>query len=415
MPSPLRILWVKSAPLFPLNTGGRKRTHAMLRELSRHNTVTFLAFESPNEPISAKETDADYAARKRWISLRSPQQGSLGVSLSLLRNLLTSPLPWALEKWVHPSMTRAIEEECHENGYDLVICDFLYPAPNAVQADVAVPMVLFQHNMESQIWERMAANKRNLVARAYFRSQFRRMFLAESQLSQAFAGVITVSPDDATYARERYELENVIGSVPTGVDTDFFSPSSAAPSPRRIGFLGSMDWMPNIEAVLWFTKKILPLIHHEDPAVEFAVIGRNPPPSIRDLATIDDRILVTGTVEDIRPLVSDCRTLVVPLLSGGGTRIKILEAIALGVPVVSTTVGAEGLSLIDGVHLLLAETEEKIANSCLRIIRDDELHDGLSKRGRERVVDEHGWAKATDIFLHHCRQVLSATAKNTVP
>ncbi len=415
MSPPLRILWVKSGPLFPLNTGGRKRTHAMLNELSRAHEVTYLAFVNRDEPISPEEECADYATRKHWIPLREPRRASAAFFLALLKNLLVSQLPWALEKWVDPGMTRAIEDECLTHEYDLVICDFLYPAHNVVEARNSPPTILFQHNMESQIWERMAANKRHALVRAYFRSQFRRMFRAEAHLSRAFSGVITVSPEDTAFATKRYRLTNVLGDVPTGVNTSFFSPAPAPSTSRRIGFLGSMDWMPNVEAVLWFTREILPLIHRVDPSIEFVVIGRNPPSSIRGLADDDNRIRVTGTVDDVRPHVTDCRTLVVPLLSGGGTRIKILETIALGVPVVSTPVGAEGLSLIDGKHLLLAESAEEIASSCLRVLDDDELHDGLALRGRQRVMEEHGWAKSTKIFIQLCRSVLPNPNEESIP
>lgn len=206
-------------------------------------------------------------------------------------------------------------------------------------------MVLFQHNIEALIWQRLAAGRSSSVGRWFFRRQHRRMQQWEARLSSIFDGVVTVSPEDAELARSEYGLTNVLGHVPTGVDSGAFKPAPPlAPglSPT-VGFLGAMDWMPNIEGVLWFVREVLPLVRQRVPGTRFKIIGRNPPPSIRALATAESGIEVTGTVDDVQPHVHGCNLIVVPLLSGGGTRIKIFECMAMGVAVVSTTIGAEGL------------------------------------------------------------------------
>lgn len=404
----MRVLWIKSGPLYPLNTGGRKRTHAMLVELSRSHEITYLSFHDSNAPITYEEERSGYAARKRWVPLRELPKPSLPLFFALAKNLVFSTYPWALAKWLDPAMVAAIEEECRLAKFDLLVCDFLYPALNVVNANHSLPTLLFQHNMESQIWSRMAKNRKSPLARAYFASQHGRFFRAERDLSAKFDGIVTVSPEDSAFARERYRLENVLGDVPTGVDVAFFASQAVPRRPKRLGFLGSMDWMPNIEGLLWFAEAILPLLRRTDPGIELAVIGRNPPASIRNLATPGSGISVTGTVEDVRPFVSECRAIVVPLRSGGGTRLKILEALAMGVPVVSTSIGAEGLSLADGRHLLLADSPAEFADSCLKLVQDDELHALLSRDGRELVEREHGWPRAAATFESHCRRLLAS-------
>ena len=415
MPESLSILWLKSGPLFPLNTGGRKRTHAMLREINKAHHVTYLAFTTESSPVSPDEIEADYADEKHWIPLREPRAPSPGFFLSLARNLFFSRLPWALEKWISPSMKKAIEEQCQLADYDLVVCDFLYPAPNAVDVELTPPLLLFQHNMESQIWERMAANKENPISKVYFRSQFQRMYRAERRLSEAFSGIVTVSPEDTEFSRSRYQLTNVLGDVPTGVDTDYFRPSGPPAASKQLGFLGSMDWMPNIEGVTWFVEDIYPDLLSKDPAIELKVIGRNPPPSIEALGQSHPQITITGTVEDVRPHLSECRALVVPLISGGGTRIKILEAISMGIPVISTTVGAEGLSLESEEHLLLADSEDDFAKACHRVLSDDHLAQHLAYHGRAKVLEEHTWSQVTQAFLDHCYKVVRGTASPRHP
>jgi len=405
----MKILWIKSGPLFPLNTGGRKRTHAMLVELAQRHEVTYLAFFDEATPITGEEERSPYAAVKKWIPLREHPKPSFALLLAVLKNFLFSTLPWALAKWHHPAMVRAITEECRNAGYDLLVCDFLYPAPNVAEANPSLPTVLFQHNIESLIWKRMAENKSSPISRAYFKSQHDRFFRAEKALSAGFDAIITVSPEDTRFARERYGLENVVGDVATGVDTAYFNRHDTAPKPKRLGFLGSMDWMPNIEGVAWFVKEILPSLHRSDPEIEFVIIGRNPPASIRELSAVDPRVVVTGTVEDVRPFVSECRAIVVPLLSGGGTRLKILEALAMGIPVISTSIGAEGLMLEHERHLLIADLPDAFAASCLRLLQSDEACAALSRSGREIVTGQHGWAHAAQTFQSLCSEVLASS------
>jgi glycosyltransferase involved in cell wall biosynthesis len=380
----------------------------MLVELARKHEVTYLAFFDEGTQITEEEENSPYAAFKRWIPLREHPKPSLALLVAVLKNFLFSTLPWALAKWHHPAMVRAIEEECRNTKYDLLVCDFLYPALNVASASLSLPAVLFQHNIESLIWKRMAENKTSLLSRAYFMSQHDRFFRAEKALSAGFDAIITVSPEDTRFARERYGLDNVLGDVPTGVDTGYFTRQDVPPKPKRLGFLGSMDWMPNIEGVAWFVKEILPSLRRTDPEIEFVVIGRNPPSSIRDLAASDPKIVVTGTVDDVRTFVSECRAIVVPLLSGGGTRLKILEALAMGVPVISTSIGAEGLMLEHDRHILLADLPDEFAASCVRLLESDETCTALSRNGRELVTGEHGWARAALTFQKLCGELLAS-------
>jgi glycosyltransferase involved in cell wall biosynthesis len=408
--SSLRILWVKSGPLHPLDTGGKKRTHSMLVELSKGHEVTYLSLKERRLALEPVEPEDGYAARKLWVPWRESGGRSLRFFAELLGNLFFSSLPYALAKYRSGEMESEIARLCAGEQFDLVVCDFLSPAVNflRIRDRLGVPTVLFQHNVEAQIWKRLAAGKRNPVARWYFGLQAARMARWERRLSQIFDGVIMVSPEDTELARKEYGLENVLGEVPAGVDTDYFQPGrrNGGQEPT-IGFLGSMDWMPNIEAVKWFADDIFPRLKDAIPGVRLMVIGRRPPASIRALASRDSRIEVTGTVDDVRPYLDRCDLLTVPLLSGGGTRIKIMEGLAAGLPVVATTVGAEGLGLVDGEHLLIADSAEEFAAAVREVISDQGLRQRLSASGRDLVLAEYGWARAADVFMEHCQKVLS--------
>ncbi len=402
----MNILWVKSGPLFPLDSGGKKRTHAMLEEISRRHHVTYLALLADGQKLHPDEEAAPYAAEKVWLPWRETAKRTWRFHADLLRNLAFSSYPYALEKYRSQAMMDWLVTEAVGDRFDLIICDFLTPAPNFLHLESKAPLILFQHNMEAMIWKRLAESSPNPLGKLYLWDQFRRFSKWEEKLSGLFDGVITVSEEDSRYARENYRLENVRGHVATGVDVNYFAPRKEIRSGSDvIGFLGSMDWLANIKAVEFFVAEAYPVIKRAIPDVRFMVIGRNPPESIRNLAAHDDSITVTGSVDDVRPYLKMCDLMVVPLLAGGGTRIKILEAMAMGVPVVSTTIGAEGLGLESGVHLEIADGAGPFAARTAELLVDDERRCSLADAAYARLVQENGWKSVVDEFLQLCAGV----------
>ena len=179
---------------------------------------------------------------------------------------------------------------------------------------------------------------------------------------------------------------------------EYFAPPPVSPKQADLIFTGSMDWLPNIDAMEWFAAEILPLIHKEQADCRLLIAGRRPTPGLQDLAQREPRIALTGTVPDIRPYVWGSTISVVPLRIGGGTRLKIFEAIAAKVPVVSSSVGAEGLPLEDGKHILIADTPEDFARKCLQLLASPEQRRDLTERAWELVAGRFSWQAVTRDF-----------------
>lgn len=379
----------------------------MLTEISRTNEVVYLSLLPDGERLDEREESDPYVGKKIWVRAPIPRSGSLGFWVSLARNCIFTSQPYQLRKYDVPKFREKLRELSETQRFDLVVCDFLAPALNFADVHFACPVVLFQHNIEAVIWQRLAVGASSPARRWFYRQQHRRMRHWEARLSEMFDGVVTVSPEDAELARSEYQLTNVLGHVPTGVDSRAFKPApSPDPAlPPTIGFLGSMDWLPNIEAVHWFVREVLPLLRQRVPGIRFKIVGRNPSPSVRALATADSAIEVTGTVEDVQPHVHQCQVIVVPLLSGGGTRIKIFECMAMGVAVVSTTIGAEGLPLVPGEDVQIADSSESFAASVAELLQHPELAQKLALRARERMVREFGWEAAAAKFIDLCKSV----------
>jgi glycosyltransferase involved in cell wall biosynthesis len=228
----------------------------------------------------------------------------------------------------------------------------------------------------------------------------------ESGISARFNGVVGVSEEDCQIMRSEYELQNVLGAVPTGVDVAHFESVKRNPQPNTIAFLGSMDWMPNIDAIKFFVQDIFPLLRRKIHDLKLTIIGRNPPPDVAALAQKDPAIRVTGTVPDVRPFLAEAHALIVPLRVGGGTRIKIFEAIAAGIPVVSTSIGMEGLPLQNRETILVADSPADFARAIEEILKNPSFAEKISAAARTLVRDRFSWEAVTDIFSNYCHRIV---------
>lgn len=396
-----RILWLKTGPLHPLDTGGKIRTYNIVKELKRHHHITFLALCPSGTPDSVREAASEYSHEQVWLPWEEPSKRGLLFGLQILKNLCFSRLPFVIEKYRSPLMRKAIRSLVESGQVDLILCDFLTPSIN-LPAPGGVPgprTVLFQHNVESVIWQRTCEQARDPLRRAYFDQQWKRMLAYEKRACASFDSVLAVSESDSQIFRTEFGLQNIAGAVPTGVDTDYFAVAGdAARRPLSLVFLGSMDWMPNIDGATYFMEEIFPALRSAFPGVSLKIVGRNPAPAIRELAVKHPEVSVTGTVPDVRPHLADCQVMIVPLRVGGGTRIKIFEAMATGIPVVSTSIGAEGLPVEHGRHALLADSPADFAAAVSRLFTDDTLRRSLAVAARNLVARHYGWPAVTAVF-----------------
>jgi len=403
------ILWIKADPLYPLDSGGKIRTFQMLKEWHLLHDITYLALFPEGTPETAKEHAKSYSSRQVWVDWKDQPKRTPGFYLALLKNLVFSQTPYVIDKYHNAAATRDISGLVKSHNYDLVVADFLSMTPNIVDAGVDLRrVVVFQHNVESQIWKRHFESAKNFLVRAYMRTQWRRYDRFERDMCSRFQGVIAVSEDDASRFSSEFELRNVLGHVPTGVDVEFFSARDHHPEVGHIVFLGSMDWMPNIDGIVDFVKSTYPLVKSRFPGVKLTIIGRNPAPAVVSLQSQDNSIHVTGTVDDVRPFMGRAAVSVVPLRVGGGTRIKIFEAMAMGIPVVSTTIGAEGLPVVDEENIFIADDPELFARRIVGVLTDKALAATVGDAGRSMVTEKFSWRTAVNQFDEMCSLALAS-------
>jgi len=387
----MRILWLKSDLLLPLDKGGRVRSWHLLRHLAARHEVTYLSFVDPRQRDADIDGMREVARRVEVIPRSDPRKGSLRFYAGAALHLL-DPLPYAVGKYRSRAFSRRFSSILSEQRFDLVVSDFLVPIVNLPNR-LPCPAVLFTHNVEAEIWRRHAETKPPGPVRALYEIQARRMRRFEAEALGRFDGVLAVSDADrATFSRlYPNAARKPVRVIRTGVDTKYFDAS--APMTTRsteLVFTGSMDWLPNEDGMVFFCREILPAIRAREPAVRLSIVGRSPTPRVRALA--GDAVRVTGGVEDVRPYMREAAAYVVPLRVGGGTRLKIFEAMAMGKAVVSTSIGAEGLPIRDGEHAMIVDEPRAFADVVIRVMRDVPWRRQLERRARALVVERYDWS-----------------------
>jgi glycosyltransferase involved in cell wall biosynthesis len=389
----MKILWVNTNFLHPTTKGGQIRTLEMLRKLHQRHEIHYVALEDPLHPEGPARAP-EYSTRAYPFRHAVADKRSPAFALELVKGTF-DPIPLAIRRFHPPGLGEFLERLIERERFDRMVCDFLNPAvyfPNIERA------VLFQHNVETMIWRRHAQHASNPVSRWYMQNQAERMFRFEREICLRAGRVVAVSEQDARTMRDLFGVERVT-AIPTGVDVEYLTPPDPAPAVTNdLVFVGSMDWLPNIDGIEWFVREVLPLIRAVRPDCSLAVVGRQPPQSLVSLASRDPLIQVSGTVPDIRPHLWRSAVSIVPLRIGGGTRLKIYESMAARVPVVSTAVGAEGLDVHHPQDIRIADSPPDFAAACLELLAGQELRERQAAAAWEMVAASFSWEHVARCF-----------------
>jgi glycosyltransferase involved in cell wall biosynthesis len=372
----MRILWVKADKLLPVQNGGNIRTYHVLRYLSERHQLTFYSYYGgAPDPGYERELQRQLPGAMAVCTGKRELSG-LARGLDYLSHL-GAHAPYAVSRFAGARVQKQLQTWFREQRYDVAVCDFLDAAIN-FPGRLNIPSVLFQHNVESEIWRRHADTAGNPVKKMLYRMEFRKMLRYERAAVRKFQHVIAVSENDRALMTKWVDGDRVT-VVPTGVDLAQYRP---APNPLDtsaplVTFVGAMDWEPNVDGVEYFCAEVWPAIKAEVPQARLRIVGRNPDRRVQKWASNsinnDNSIEVTGRVPSVVEHLRQSAVIIVPLRIGGGTRLKIYEAMATGKAVVSTTIGAEGLDVHHGHDIMLADDPRSFAQAVIMLLRDPEL------------------------------------------
>ncbi len=399
----MRILLTLPRPLFPCDTGGRIRSLRIFQRLVKRLEIHALALEpAGSDPQDAEQMRKLFASYTP-VPWNEAKRFSAGFYLEFARQWF-GRYPFFLGKYLHADLPRAVAALRAKHHFDLLLCDFPHTAIAFAGSDFR-PRVIFQHNVEHRIRKQHFQNVGNPLVKWVLKGEWKKSFEIEREVCREADHVITVSEEDRQAHADDFGIRHV-SAIPTGVDADYFSPLAQPELPHHITFVASYDWFPNEDAALWFLNEVYPRIRAALPGVTFSIVGRRPTPAILDAAAKCEGVEVTGTVEDVRPYLARAELVIVPIRMGGGTRIKIFEAMAMKKAVVSTTIGAEGLPVTSGENILLADGAERFAEGILSLLQDAGRRNKIAHAARQLVVEKHSW----EIVAQRMEEILRAVS-----
>lgn len=389
----MNILWISHNVPYPPKTGVLQRNYNLVREASKIGNVYLLAIMQegilPGEyNIDEAKTELGKFCHKIEIIHIPSETSKLAFYSLAIKSLITiDPLSVNSVKSAH--MRRRIKQLCDENNFDIVHFDTIGLATYFKEASGS-SRVLNHHNIESHLLQRRTEIEKNFLKRFYFWLEARKLKFFEAKVCPEFDINFTVSELDKDRLLE-IAPDSKIDTIPNGVDVDFFSPEGEKEVPGSMIMVSGMNWYPNRDAVLYMQEKIWPLISQSFPDISWVIIGASPPQKLVDLANDDPRVTVTGFVDDVRPYLRRAQIYLCPMRDGGGTRLKILDALSMGKPIVSTTIGYEGINITPEKNALLADTPAEFITQISRLIEDPDSGKKIGKEGRKFVIDEFSW------------------------
>jgi sugar transferase (PEP-CTERM/EpsH1 system associated) len=386
----VRILCLAPRLPYPPTDGGRIALIEPIKRLAgRGHDITLLCFGAGSDRDSA-------AAMRQFCQVELVHHDTRNRLIPAMLNIMSSK-PYTISKYHSEKMRRAMRHLLVSMPYDLAHAEHLHMASYlSIAREFGVPAILRQQNVESLLAQRFAHQARGFH-RLYAHLQVCKVRRYEAAACEAADLCFTITEIDALRLRQlNPRIRTAV--VPAGVDTEYFRPQfPVREEPYTIVWIGSMDWLPNVDAVRWFCDNVFPQVKQRLPQAQFYVVGKNPATSIRRLG---DRpgIVVTGFVEDVREHIAKCSVFVVPLRIGSGMRLKILQAMAMGKAIVSTSIGAEGISAADGRDILLADTVDAFARSTLELLANADLRYAIGGNARKLVESSYSWDRTVALM-----------------
>ena len=363
----MKILWVKPGKLLPLDSGGQLRTYNILRCLAAEHELTYLSYYGGLRDEAYEKEILQHLPGTVTLHTAAPDTTAMERYLDYVRRF-PRRAPYPVTKFTDARVLELVTKWFAEQRFDVAVCDFLASSLNFPE-DLSTPTALFQHNVETVLWQRKAEVEVEWLERVISKIEYRKMKRFEPEQVRRFHHVIAVSDVDRNGMRSMVP-ESHISVVPTGVDLKKFQyDANHRPAGSEVVFTGSMDWEANIDGVEFFCKEVWPQVLAQVPSARFLIVGRRPNQRVKDLAS--DTVEVTGTVPAIEEYLRRASVFVVPLRIGGGTRIKIYEGMAVGKATVSTTIGAEGLDVTHGKDIILADDPKAFADAITLLLQDE--------------------------------------------
>ncbi len=390
----MQVLLLTQVLPFPPDSGPKVKTWNVLKYLAQSHEVTLVSFVRGDQAADVKALQPYCAGGVHTVSIR---RGLVSDGMAFASSLMSGE-PWMMARDWQGDMIKLIERLAAESSFDVIHADQLNMAQYAelaAQRSSRKPrLVLDAHNALWLLYQRLADTMSMSPRRILLQRDAQLLKKYEGRIVRDFDAVLAVSDDDKAALTEAAGQERDMIVIPIAVDVDSLPVTPRAPDAQQMTHIGTMYWPPNIDGMLWFLREIYPLVRAEKPGSGLDVIGARPPQELTGLQSQVAGLNVAGYVADVSPYLARCGVFIVPLRAGGGMRVKILEALARGLPVVTTTLGCEGIAVKDEEHLLIADAPADFARAVVRVLSDPALSDRLSRNGRRLIETTYDYRAA---------------------
>lgn len=389
----MKILFLSQILPYPLDSGVKFRSYYMLRYLSASHEVTLLCFIRPDNTPEQVHHLEGFCRDVRTVLM---QRSRVRDGYYLVKSFLLGK-SFIISRDTVVATQQALEQLLAESRragkpFDVIHCDQLWMAQYALRGQ-GIKKVLDQHNAVYLIPKRMAEHERNPLKRLFLAYESRKLARYEAETCSKFDHILSVTDvDKALLENLMPDQHPPVTSLPICLDPSDVPQIQPVENPLSIIHLGTMYWPPNVDGVLWFAREVFPLVRQQATMASFCVVGKNPPPAVRALSS-QPGVRITGYVENPQPYLEESAVFIVPVRAGGGMRVKIIDGWLRGIPMVSTTIGAEGIEVRPGENILIADDAPAFASAVVRLIQDRAFAQSLVEAGRRWAEEKYDWRK----------------------
>ena len=388
-----KILWLSHFIPFPPKGGNLQRSYNLIRELSKEHDLTLLSFNqssivgTPQLLQDSKEHFSQFCTVADVLPIPT-ESSKFQKALLLLKGLL----PWRTYtvSWLESKdFTIKLNALLAHKSFDIIHVDTISLAPYVSHLK-NIKAVLNHHNIESAMMLRRAENESNLFKKIYFYQEGVKLQKLERRICNKFHLNITCSDLDSERLKAAAGVTNCI-SIPNGVDLDYFQPMAGKIKPKSLVFAGGMSWYPNLDAMNFFLKSVWPRLVKQIPDISLTIIGKNPPQWMSDMQKEYPNILVTGFVDDVRPYLAEAEIYICPIKDGGGTKLKVLDALAMGKALIADAIACEGIEVVNNKSVIFASTPAEYIEKIKYLLENPKINQELSRNGNQLIKDLYGF------------------------
>lgn len=391
----MEILWLSHLVPYPPVGGVIIRSYNMLYQLSKHHDVHLIAFNQKALLPTSKDVEESVAELKKICKSVTVlpiecEQGTCFGRYGVAFKSIFSKLPYTINWLISDQMKKKVEYVLESNKIDIMHCDTI-SLVQFCSFNKQIKHILNHHNIESDMMLRRSRKEKNIIKKLYFHIESIKLRKYEEKHCNQFDINITCSELDSSRLKKIIGPPKKIIDIPNGVDVNYYYPMGNHKIPNSLCFCGGMNWYPNKSAIIFFVKEVWPILKKEIPDIRITIIGKNPPNYIKNIANDDQNLVITGFVDDIRHFVDKSMIFVCPIDDGGGTKIKILDALAMGKAIIANKIACEGIDVEDGISVLYASTPEDYVNKIKELLNNNKLMTALEVNGRKLIEHKYSY------------------------